>query len=53
MAVDSEGNAVSYDGSSWTAPTAIDSPSNGGLQSVSCPSANFCVAADYYGYAVI
>ena len=47
-AVDSGGNALTYDGTSWSAPDSID-PGNGDLSSVSCPSASFCAAVDYEG----
>ena len=39
-AIDKSGNAVTYNGSSWTAPTKIDNPE--WLVSVSCASATFC-----------
>jgi len=49
--VDHGGNALTFDGSSWSAPTKIDS--NGQLTSVSCTSASFCAAVNENGDAVI
>jgi hypothetical protein len=49
-AVDGSGNALTYNGTSWTAPTQIDS--GNGLASVSCSSATFCVAVDEKGNAL-
>jgi len=40
VAVDFNGNAVTYDGSGWSAPESIGHH----LISVSCPSTSFCVA---------
>ena len=51
MAVDSNGNALSYDGSAWSAPANVDS-AGGGLTSLSCPTASFCMAVDGNGRAV-
>jgi Fe-S cluster biogenesis protein NfuA len=42
MAVDLSGNAVTFNGSSWSAPASIDPTAV--LFSVSCPSASFCAA---------
>ncbi len=42
MAVDHHGRALSYDGSAWSHPIAVDP--EGGLASVSCPASTFCVA---------
>jgi hypothetical protein len=50
VAVDNQGHAVTFNGSSWSKPTSID-PGND-LGSVSCPSASFCVAVDNHGNAV-
>jgi hypothetical protein len=47
--VDGNGNATTYDGSAWSAPTQIDSSI---LTSVSCASASFCVAVDENGGAL-
>ncbi len=44
-AVDDLGNVLIYNGSSWSAPTSVDST----LASVSCASATLCVAVDYNG----
>jgi hypothetical protein len=40
--VDSSGNALTYNGRSWSAPTKIAAGNE--LESVSCSSASFCVA---------
>lgn len=42
-AVDLDGNALTYNGSSWSAPDMIN---EGDLFAVSCPSATFCVAGE-------
>ncbi len=44
--VDTSGNGVIYNGSSWTRSTGIDSHE---LESVSCTSSSFCVAVDSAG----
>ena len=51
MAVDAGGNAIGYNGTSWSAPVRVD-PS-GGLSSVSCPSPTYCltVSAAQHGFA--
>ena len=51
VALDYDGNAISYDGTAWSAPESIDSASNY-LDSVSCPSAVFCGAVDAVGNAL-
>ena len=48
--MDNDGNAVTYDGTSWSSPVSID-PGNP-LSSVSCPSTSFCAATDYDGNAL-
>src|SRR5262249_57277432 len=54
VAVNDNGKALSYDGSSWTAPVRVVSPAFAGLAGVSCPSASFCMASgadgSYYTY---
>jgi hypothetical protein len=55
MAVDQSGsNALTWNGSSWSAPASIDP---GGdrveLNSVSCASSSFCVAVDTLGRALM
>jgi hypothetical protein len=45
--VDHSGRAVTYNGSTWSAPVRIDA--SGGLASVSCPSTSFCAAVDWFG----
>ena len=57
VAVDPIGDAVVYDGSSWSDPVTIDSASaatgsRNGLSSVSCSSPQFCMAVDGHGSAV-
>lgn len=52
VAVDSGGDAITYNGTTWGPPVAIDS-SGGGLNSVSCPTAAFCAAVDATGSALI
>jgi hypothetical protein len=51
-AVDFHGKVLTYNGSSWSAPSLIDP--EGSLDSVSCPSAAFCMAAGgrQHGYAL-
>jgi hypothetical protein len=50
IAVDTGGNAYTYNGSTWSAPTPIDTANGqidgGQLESVSCPSSSFCAAID-------
>ena len=50
MAVDGGGNALSWNGSSWSALVSIDQ--NAPPNSVSCPSSSFCMAVDWYGNAL-
>jgi hypothetical protein len=50
MAVDQSGNALIYNGTSWTSPTNIDGAN--GLVSVSCPTSSFCMAVDQFGNAM-
>ena len=53
MAVDATGNAITYNGTSWSVPTAtpIDRY-NAGLTAVSCPTTSFCAAVDSSGNAL-
>ena len=51
MAVDANGYALSYNGSTWSTPTQID-PAGGTLAAVSCTSSTFCMAVDYDGNAM-
>ena len=48
--VATQGRVSLLSGGSWSPPDRIDP--HGALTSVSCPSAAFCTAADYYGYAL-
>jgi hypothetical protein len=50
VAVDGGGNALTYNGKTWSAPKLISK--SGYLDAVSCPSASFCVAVSPNGYAV-
>ena len=57
VAVDYPGNALTWNGNSWSSPVSVD-PYNpttglgGALTSVSCPSASFCAAVDGFGNAL-
>ncbi len=45
--------ALTYNGTSWSAPTQIDNSDSGGhFDSLSCPSATFCAAVSDTGYAL-
>ena len=50
VAVDKSGNAVRFNGTSWTAPTTIDHSNS--LTSVSCPTASSCTAVGDNGDVV-
>jgi len=50
MAVDESGDALSWDGSSWSSPTNVDGSNY--VFSVSCPSTTFCMAVDESGDAL-
>lgn len=50
--VTSRGLAATLTGGSWSTPQRIDPAGHDELTSVSCPSAAFCMAVDYYGYAI-
>ncbi|SDJ04586.1 D-mannose binding lectin [Frankineae bacterium MT45] len=49
MAVDQDGNAMRFDGASWSQPEQVTSDGSIGFQSVSCASSTFCAAVDYDG----
>jgi hypothetical protein len=49
VAANVEGDAFTYNGSSWSAKSLID---NGGITAVSCGSVSFCVAVDEEGDAL-
>jgi Collagen triple helix repeat (20 copies) len=51
-AVDGHGRALTYNGSTWSAPSQIDAEGN--LASLSCPSASFCAAVggSSHGYVL-
>jgi hypothetical protein len=46
MAVDRHGDALSWNGTSWSTPTSVDSY---GFMSVSCSSSSFCEAVGFNG----
>ena len=50
-AVDVGGNALTFNGKTWSAPDTIDAGTSPGLDAVSCPSATFCTAIDGWGQA--
>ena len=50
MAVDNHGNALTYNGTTWTSPAAIDT--GHALDSVRCTTATFCMAVDDQGDAL-
>ena len=56
VAVDGDGNVLTYDGITWSQPVNVDNVNanlgNEILASVSCTSADFCVAVDWYGNAL-
>jgi hypothetical protein len=49
-AVDKLGNAFTYNGTSWSAATALDPGSTLDMTGVSCPATTFCVAIDAAGH---
>jgi len=49
VAVDQMGNAFTYDGSSWSKPTALVPGWTADMVGVSCPLTTFCVAIDAAG----
>src|SRR5664280_2530649 len=51
-AVDSQGAALTFNGTTWTPPITIGNDYYGGWASVSCPSASFCMAVGDEGQAV-
>jgi hypothetical protein len=52
VAVDSNANALTFNGCKWSQSSSIDAK-GGGLNAVSCPSSSFCVAVDGNGNAVV
>ena len=50
VAVNDSGKALTFDGTSWSAPFTIDA--NEPLTGVSCPSSSFCAAVDGFGDVV-
>jgi hypothetical protein len=50
VAIDDNGNATTYDGTSWSAPAAVDTRIR--ISDVSCPTTAFCLAVDDSGYAM-
>jgi hypothetical protein len=53
-AVDLSGNAVTYNGATWSSPSYVDPAVHAsyGLTGVSCPLASFCAAVDWEGNAL-
>lgn len=49
--VGSHGEALTYDGSTWSPVTTIDKAATPGRMAVSCASSSFCVAVDANGNA--
>ncbi len=47
-AVDLEGKALTYNGSTWSSPTSRDT---NGFSAISCVSSSFCIAVDGHGKA--
>ena len=50
VAVDGDGNELSFNGSQWSRPVSIDAGND--LTSVACAGASFCIAVDAGGNAV-
>lgn len=50
-AVDVNGNALQFNGRTWSRPKSVDAAVYG-LESVSCPTRNFCVASDGNGFVL-
>jgi len=50
MAVDADGQALTYDGTSWSPPSDVNATTS--LESVSCPTTNFCTAVGFDGSVV-
>lgn len=50
VAVDSDGNALTYNGTAWSVPLRVDADGSP-LNSVSCSSSSFCAAVDNNGRA--
>jgi hypothetical protein len=51
MAVDTSGDYLIYNGSTWSEPT-LTMPDEIFMDSVSCVSSDFCMATDYAGYTL-
>ncbi len=51
MAVDANGDALKYNGTSWSTPIKIQQDGYQ-VSSISCVSTSFCMAVDYYGNAI-
>ena len=55
VAVDQAGDALTWSGSGWSKPAAIDPETYAnfdGITSVSCPTSSFCAAVDGLGHAL-
>ena len=49
-AVDDHGHALTFDGTTWTSPVAIDA--GHALDAVRCTTSTFCAAVDDHGHAL-
>ena len=52
VAIDTFGEAFTYDGQGWSAPATFDADEQNGNGAVSCPSHSFCMIVDDLGNAV-
>lgn len=52
VAVDTRGNAITWNGQRWSRPVPVD-PGGGGLTAISCPGVSFCAAVDGSGHVVV
>jgi hypothetical protein len=50
-AVDAGGNALTFNGKTWSTPDTIDAGTIWPLDAVSCPTVTFCTAVDGWGQA--
>ncbi|MCL4434569.1 MAG: protease pro-enzyme activation domain-containing protein [Actinobacteria bacterium] len=52
VVVDESGNVLTWNGTSWSTPQAVD-PNGGGFSSISCAAPDYCVASDQNGGSVV
>lgn len=50
VAVDQLGNAFTFNGRTWSKPTALDPGFSASMEAVSCPATTFCAAIDAGGH---